>query len=202
MAHMSTEMMLFDVVEPMLVHPGMSEDEWLEAGELVRAADRDIPWIAGDWVHHGETHYGDGRDLAVKTLTHLAPSTVARYGFVAKRFPLERRFNISFWHHSEVAQLPADRADEILERAVATRLSQKDVRNLAQQEKAILKGRMPELDTDLLKREKQEIQERYWTTFYILVDEAEAHPEKETVEISRDLLIALKAKVPKPATRS
>ena len=198
MATMSTDMQLHDALEPMFVYPQMSEEEWLEAGELVRAADRDVPWIVGDWIHHGDTHYRDGRDLAVKLLTHLAPSTVARYGFVAKRFPLERRCNISFWHHSEVAQLPADVADLILEDAMSKRLSQKDVRNLAQQQKAILKGRVPELDTDRLRIEKQQLQQAYFIEYYVIADRVESHPEQDTVEISRDLFLALKARIPKP----
>lgn len=193
-----TDLMMLDGMETLITHPEMTEDEWLEAGEMVAVADREIPWIAGDWIHHGDSNYRDGRDMAVKTLTHLSPSTVARYAFVAKRFPPERRLNISFWHHSEVAALPPEVADMILDEAIEKRLSQQDVRNLAQQAKAELKGRMPELDTDRLKLEKKRIQQAYYTEYYVILDRVESHPEQDTVEISRDLFLALKAKIPKP----
>lgn len=190
-----TEIALFNVSA--VLYPDMSEDEWQDIGEQIAIADWQIPWIAGDWVHHGKQHYSDGMDQACKILTHLAETTVARYGFVAGRFPPERRVNLSFWHHSEAAMLPAQEADRILAKAVDERLTQRDVRNLAQKVKAEIKGRMPELDTDRLRLEREQERNRVYAEYYRLLGEVE-EADVEYVQVPKDLFVALKTRVPAP----
>lgn len=189
-----TDVSLFDTTE---LDPSMTEDEWSSIGEMLSNADKDIPWIVGDWILHGVEHYNDGLDQAVKILSHLSQSTVARYKFVASRFSPHHRRNISFWHHSEVAQLPGEVAHLVLDRAIDERLTQKDVRMLAQQATAELKGRMPALDTDKLKAERKQQQQEMFARYYEIVEQVE-QVEDEWVTVPKDLFLGLADKIPKP----
>lgn len=191
-----SDMVLFEDVVFALT-PDLPEDEWLAGGEILRQADRDVPWILGDWINHGIDTYHDGLDQAVKLLAHLSHSAVSRHAFVARRFPADRRRDISFWQHSECAALPPAHADLILDRAVNDRLSQQDVRNLAQAAKAELKGRMPELDSDRLRREKQETQRGYFRQYHDLFPAIE-NTSDDWVRVPRDMFLALSSRIPKP----
>lgn len=114
---------------------GTSFDDWSRLGETLQQMERSVMWWIGDWLRFGERKYGETYAQAVEA-TGYAYGTLANAKRVASAYePSQRSENLSWSHHSEVAALPpADRA-EILARAAAEKLSTRDVKALAKQEK-------------------------------------------------------------------
>jgi N6-adenosine-specific RNA methylase IME4 len=98
--------------------PGdLTEIEWRSAGELLGKVERSVSWWLGDWWAFGETRYGE-RKAIVEDQDWDGPSyqTCFNASNVAKRFELNRRrLSLGFSHHAEVASLPSDEADALLD---------------------------------------------------------------------------------------
>ena len=76
--------------------------------------------MIGDWLVYGEHTYGEMYAQALDA-TGFSYGTLANQVYVAQRFDFSRRReNLSFSHHQEVAALPPEEADELLDRADPT----------------------------------------------------------------------------------
>ena len=97
---------------------------WLSVGETFQRMEASTRWWLGDWWNHGERAYGDMSSQAAKDsvldLTGSVYDAVRKAGYVAERFPIERRrSNLSWSHHDVVAALPPEDADALLDQAEA-----------------------------------------------------------------------------------
>ncbi len=90
-------------------------------------------WWIGDWWAYGKHRYGD-RAAIVQAQDWTGPSyQVCMYAAsVCRRFPTtsRRREVLTFNHHAEVAALPHDQAEALLERAAPEWLSTRVLRSV------------------------------------------------------------------------
>ena len=99
-----------------------TEAHW---GAQLGRAERSVMWWIGDWWAYGAHRYGD-RAAIVQAPDWTGPSyeTCRRAAVVARQFETCRRLhNLSWSHHAEVAALPHDQAEALLERAASEGLS-------------------------------------------------------------------------------
>lgn len=140
------------IIVPLLspMHPGLSFEEWEQAGHFL-AAQLDaaigrlstLQWHVADWLHFGECEYGERYAQGMDVLG-LDYQTCANMNQVGERFPPERRHpRLSFSHHQEAAFLEPGVADVILDRAESEGLSAREVRGLAQTHRSLAAGRDP-----------------------------------------------------------
>ena len=95
--------------------------EWRAVGRRLAAAERSVMWWIGDWWAFGEARYG-ARKALVTAPDWDGPrfGTIANAARVARCFTTSRRHEVlTFQHHAEVAALPAEEADALLDKAEA-----------------------------------------------------------------------------------
>ena len=95
----------------------MSREDWCAAGALLGKIERSVLWWLGDWWAYGESRYGDRKAL-VESDGWEGPGFGAcmNAAAVCRTFETSRRREVlPFAHHQEVASLPADEADRVLD---------------------------------------------------------------------------------------
>ncbi len=103
-------------------------EEWSAVGRRFGAIGRCSQWWLGDWIHYGNTTFGERYSRAVK-LTGYDAQSLMNMVYVASRFEIyRRRENLSWSHHSTVAPLDVADQEHWLSRAIADRLSVADLR--------------------------------------------------------------------------
>lgn len=117
-----------------------SHADWLRAGEALRRAERGVQWAIGDWLNYGEKKYGEKYKEALQT-TGLSYQTLRDIKNVSAAFELSRRRDsLPFSTHREVAYIPPEEADALLERAEAEDLSKREVRDLVRRRPVEIAG--------------------------------------------------------------
>jgi hypothetical protein len=96
---------------------GLSFEDWARAGrQLSRIVDSSAWWL-GDWLVFGKTNYSDCYQLAIQR-AGLRYQTLRNYAWVARRFPMSRRrAKLTFQHHAEIASLPVEEQNRLLDQA-------------------------------------------------------------------------------------
>lgn len=107
----------------------LSFEEWSGIGEMLQGVERSLMWWIGDWLRYGEKKYGETYTQAAHCVGKK-DETVRLAKWVAERFPenVRRRTDLSWSHHKEVAGLPAETGDRMLDHARAEGWSQKELR--------------------------------------------------------------------------
>lgn len=112
-------------------------DDWQEVGRTLRAINQSVQWWIGDWLRFGERKYGEKYTQAIDA-TGYDYQTLANMAYVAARVEISRRReNVSWSHHAEVASLPPEKQNEVLNAAESNQLNREQVRARV----AIEKGR-------------------------------------------------------------
>ena len=102
--------------------------EWSAVGRRFGEIGRCSQWWLGDWIHYGNTKFGERYSRAVK-LTGYDVQSLMNMVYVASRFEVyRRRENLSWSHHSTVAPLDLASQEHWLSRALAEKLSVADLR--------------------------------------------------------------------------
>lgn len=97
----------------------LSFDDWSGIGVWLEQADKAIQWWIGDWMNYGEERFGEQFAQAIEA-TGWAIATIRQYAWVcAKVPPKNRRPDLTFFHHREVADLPVDDQAAWLDKAIA-----------------------------------------------------------------------------------
>jgi len=108
---------------------GLSYDDWLKAGVVLRTIEGAVLWWVGDWYNYGERKYGERAAQAIGGEVDLAAETVRAAGWVAGRVEIvRRRTNLSWSHHQEVAALEPKEQDRLLDRAEHESLTRAELR--------------------------------------------------------------------------
>jgi hypothetical protein len=96
---------------------GLSFEDWAQAGRQLSSIVDSSAWWLGDWLVFGKTNYSDCYQLAIQR-AGLRYQTLRNYAWVARRFPIgRRRAKLTFQHHAEIASLPIDEQDRLLDQA-------------------------------------------------------------------------------------
>lgn len=95
----------------------MSQDEWMDLGNLLaRIYQADLIWI-GDWLNFGERKWGEMYAQALP-LTGLSLHTLRNTRSIMGRIPKERRLpGLTYSHYALAAPLDEPKRWEILEQA-------------------------------------------------------------------------------------
>jgi hypothetical protein len=108
---------------------GLSFEDWARAGRQLSGIVDSSAWWLGDWLVFGKDHYSDCYQLAIQG-AGLRYQTLRNYAWVARRFDLSRRRDkLSFQHHAEVASLPVEEQERLLDQAEQETWTTKQLRN-------------------------------------------------------------------------
>lgn len=108
----------------------LTADQWLEAGRALGRVHSLTMWWLGHWWAYGEHRYGDRRAL-VEADDWEGPrfQTCANAALVCRAFETSRRREVvSFTAHSEVAVLPPEWQDKVLDAAAKEGHSTREIR--------------------------------------------------------------------------
>ena len=91
--------------------------DWLALGNALVHGQTQLQWAIGDWWRYGDHAYGKRKALTDNAGgIGLGFQTCRNLAWVASSFEASRRRDtLSFKHHAEVAALPADEADALLD---------------------------------------------------------------------------------------
>lgn len=104
-------------------------EEWSEVGKNLASGHRVLNWWIGDWWAAGSHRYGERAKVAAEGLFGREFQALADMASVCRAFPTSRRReHLSFTHHREVAALPPEKADDLLNRAEQDDWSTRDIR--------------------------------------------------------------------------
>lgn len=104
-------------------------DQWVNIGRRLCAGSQVINWHIGDWWAFGDHQYGERAKIAAEGLFGREFQTLRNLATVSRSIEASRRRDVLTWsHHAEVASLPANEADALLERAERDGLSTRDLR--------------------------------------------------------------------------
>jgi len=116
-------------------------DQWAGIGRALQQMERSVMWWIGDWLRFGERRWGETYTQAVEA-TGYSRSTLQDAKWVAGAFQASERSEALSWsHHAAAAALPAPDRAEVLARAAAEKLSTRDVKALARQERNRVGGK-------------------------------------------------------------
>lgn len=125
----------------------LSVEQWREAGLEISRMRGITQWWIGDWWAFGEHRYGD-RKAIVEGEDWEGPlyETCKKMGVVSVAFERFRRRNLlTFNHHAELASLPHDWQDKLLDEAESGQLSVMALRQRVKEVRAFLsQGWTPE----------------------------------------------------------
>lgn len=114
-------------------------DEWEAMGRSLCEGQRVVNWWIGDWWAFGSgidpatgrPRYGERARTAAEGIWGKEFQTLVNLGSVSRSFEPNRRRLLSWTHHAEVAALPIDEAESLLDRAEAEGLPKNKLRTLA-----------------------------------------------------------------------
>src|SRR6266567_550424 len=105
-----------------------SFEEWLECGRFIRHAEQSVHFWIGDWLIYGEAHFKEDYEEAI-ALTGYSYHTLRKDKYVAAHIPPERRRStVDVAIHQEVAPLPLQVQESLLEKAESEQLSVQQLR--------------------------------------------------------------------------
>jgi hypothetical protein len=104
-------------------HGDLALADWAEQGRRFGTIGRAAGWWIGDWLRYGNTKFGERYSRASR-ITGYDVQTLMNMVYVASRVEIsQRREDLSWSHHAEVAALPSEERDGWLNVAQAERLS-------------------------------------------------------------------------------
>lgn len=119
---------------------GLTPAEWQEAGLQIARMRGATQWWIGDWWAFGEHRYGDRKAL-VESEEWDGPAfqTCRNNAVICQAFETSRRRDsLSFKHHAEVAALPIEWQDQLLDEAEENGLSVAKLRARVKEVRAFL----------------------------------------------------------------
>jgi hypothetical protein len=97
--------------------------DWTEQGRRFGTIGRAAGWWIGDWLQYGNAKFGERYSRASR-ITGYDVQTLMNMVYVASRVDIsQRRENLSWSHHAEVAALPVQERGRWLDVAESERLS-------------------------------------------------------------------------------
>ena len=118
--------------------------DWVEHGRRLGVIGRGVGWWVGDWLRYGNMKFGE-RYARASRITGYDVQTLMNMVYVASAYDVsERRANLSFSHHAELAALPPAARERWLDLAESNRLSVRCLREELRRERRLLAGESAE----------------------------------------------------------
>jgi hypothetical protein len=115
----------------------LAYDDWAKTGRQLSGIVDSSAWWLGDWLVFGKANYADRYQLAIQH-AGLRYQTLRNYAWVSRRFPTDRRrAQLSFRHHAEVASLPLEEQERLLDQAEREQWTTKQMRNAIHQSRGV-----------------------------------------------------------------
>lgn len=132
----------------------LTVQSWLAEGR-VHADERSVAsWRFADWLAAGERAFGREALASAAELTGCSPEKISNYLTVSKTYPdFCQRKRLTFSHHLEVARLPKDVADRLLDAAEAGGWSCARLREAAREASLTGRARAQAAEIRALRRE-------------------------------------------------
>jgi hypothetical protein len=107
----------------------LSFEEWREAGFWLGRGANSIRWWVGDWLLYGHAKFGE-MQAEVQDIAGLSYDSLADAKWIAKEFKISRRREkLSWGHHREVAGLPQEIQQKLLDVAEGENLNRSQLRD-------------------------------------------------------------------------
>lgn len=117
----------------LILPPDLDFPAWETVGLFLHMVESAASWWIGDWINYGEDRYGEKYAQAM-SLTGQTYGALANKAYTARHVePSRRRENLSFSHHQEVASLPPEEQDALLDEAEQHALGRDHVRTRVQE---------------------------------------------------------------------
>ena len=114
--------------------------DWVEHGRRLGVIGRCVGWWIGDWLRYGNMKFGQ-RYVRASRITGYDVQTLMNMVYVASAYaPAERRGNLSFSHHAEIAALPPDERERWLDLAETNRMSVRCLREEVRRARRLAAG--------------------------------------------------------------
>lgn len=98
-------------------------ETWTLQGKRLGSLGRAVKWWIGDWLRYGNVKWGE-RYVRAARITGYDVQTLMNIVYVASHFEVdERRGDLSWSHHAEIASVAPDERGAWLDRAETDRLS-------------------------------------------------------------------------------
>ncbi|WP_409180697.1 LmbU family transcriptional regulator [Amycolatopsis sp. VS8301801F10] len=121
----------------------LSFEEWTLAGKRLSGLIDASAWWLGDWLVFGKRCYADRYQRVIRT-AGLRYQTLRNYAWVARRFEIDRRRSaLTFQHHAEVASLPFETQERLLDCAERDAWTTKQLRTAIREERTPARVRAP-----------------------------------------------------------
>lgn len=116
---------------------GLTYSQWQGIGGTLQSVNRSVMWWIGDWLRYGERQWGERYAAAIEE-TGYKYDALRNAKRVAERFSQtdRRRSDLAWSHHLEVAAMPDDQADMLLDLAQQGGMSAKELRTEVGKRKA------------------------------------------------------------------
>jgi len=115
----------------------LSFEDWEKAGRQLSGIVDSSAWWLGDWLVYGKANYSDRYQMAIQG-AGLRYQTLRNYAWVARRFDMaRRRTKLTFQHHAEVASLPVEEQDWLLDQAERELWTTKQLRNAIRENRGV-----------------------------------------------------------------
>lgn len=123
-----------------LTDPELPLTQWMQIGRMVGYMHRSVNWWIGDWINKGEALYGQEAYQGIEStvseryneaerVTGIAHDTLLHIASICGRvLRSNRRAELGFWIHAEVAKLDPEQQAEWLARAVEEGWRREDLR--------------------------------------------------------------------------
>lgn len=114
--------------------------DWVEHGRRLGVIGRGVGWWIGDWLRYGNMKWGE-RYVRASRITGYDVQTLMNMVYVATAYDVsQRRRNLSFSHHAELAAMPPEARERWLDLAEANRLSVRCLREELRRERRLTAG--------------------------------------------------------------
>lgn len=125
-----------DLTETSYTPPeNISFEEWESIGQLLQRVERSVRWWVGDWLAFGERKYGETYAQAVEVTGYDVQSLKDMVWVSSRIEPSQRRDDLTWSHHREVAALEPDARKAWLSKAADEQMSTRELRTQVKDKK-------------------------------------------------------------------
>jgi len=117
----------------------LSAEQWLDVGAALGRVRGSVMWWVGDWWAYGEHKYGE-RAAIVQDENWVGPAyqTCKNAATICRAFEKSRRRDLSFKAHAEIAPLPVEEQEHLLEWAEGGAHPTRTIRDEVKRVRALL----------------------------------------------------------------